>query len=405
MDSNGNNRQFKRLSSLSEISFEETGDGGHKDLSLTDISDKVDTTSPTPGLDPAVLNHLHSLIKNVQISDSLVDYINREVLGMEDANANFENRTRRKSCFTISSTLGNIAEHTGSRTRRQSVANKANSLPRRKLSGAGLNERFHQNSSVNSQRRSSVVHGNTGRRNSQVTAPRSRRSSVHHFDGHLASGQFGGRRNSVANSNMHRRSSLAHAYQNSAMPKLRRMSSVQNVLDNTPNCAYPQRRRSSIKAPCFPVTKIASVQKRLNKKYQRRKRNERAHVNITDVKSAFREIRKSENFGASDSGTNSDVNNDDNRDENCNVYVDFQDTDITVEDIDVAYVEDTVEKSVAGTTKAMQTFDDETFEAAPGEVPAPRRKLSIQVRAWELSRKLRQKRREKRKGFNESDLI
>ena len=414
MDNNGNNRQFKRLSSLSELSFEESNELPKDKEEVDDVESNGDEND-TPGLDNAVLKHLHSLIRNVQISDTLVGYINKEVLGVEDVNANLENRQRRKSCFTLSTNLGNIAEHNGARTRRQSVSSKANSLPRRKQSSAGLTEQCLPKGSVSHQRRTSVTHANTGRRSSVISAPRSRRNSVQHTDPLLLSAQNGGRRSSVTLSNMHRRSSLAHAYNTGMMQKTRRMS-MQTVIGTDFNPANLQRRRSSIKTPCFPVTKIASVQKRLNKIYSRRKRTERASVNIRDVKSAFRQLRKSDqNCEGTESELNSDVNNSDvNNDE----FMDENSNNLSGERINVVedvvgsesdskdMIEDIVEKSTAGVTNTAQsTLDNDVFEAAPGEIPAPKRKTSIQVRAWELSRKLRQRRREKRKGHAESDII
>lgn len=400
MDNNGNNRQFQRLSSLSEMSIEEP----NETLQYEESSESCQTSPP---LDNSVLKQLQSLIKNVQISESLAEYINREVLGCSDVNANTENRKRRKSCFTLSNTLGNIAEQTNLKTRRQSVASKASSLTRRKASNAGLNDNICSSIAFqhSQQRRASIAYANTGRQNSTMTLPKSRRNSVHHFESPMLNNASGARKNSNAYVHMHRRSSIAHAYQNSAMPKLRRMSSVQdNIGGNSENIAPPQRRRSSIKPPCFPVTKIANVQKRLNRLYRRRKRNERAQVNIKDVKNAFKELRKDENASASESELANEQ--EDNCEENSDSWIDTSYTEQSIEEtitVDTNSVNETPNENKQHDTAEIS--DEESFETAPGEVPAPRRKTSIQVRAWELSRKIRQRRREKRKGFTESVLI
>lgn len=391
-DANGNTT-FPCLDSVSEI--QQTSSGKPY---LTDENDNLNRSSKMWEND--VLQQIQTLIKNVHVSESLADFINKEILNVEDLNANNDYPRRRKSCFNFNN------EHHIQPSRRQSVTafcqNKSKSLPRTIVNKNGFND-----SRQPFQGRRNSVFADNGRRLSNAGQTRHRRCSVaSQFAGRRGSvsqstGQTN-RRNSVANYGR-RRSSLAHAYQHSAMQPFRRMSNVNGELLPMETGEASQRRRSSVKPPCFPVTKISSVQKRLHAIYnRRRRRHERREINVADVKKAFKGLKEGETTDSSESNeeTHSSKNNsmnecdselsDKNRDNN------KEETCVTIGNTaECALNADHVTKGIA------DSLDDKENELKPN----PRRKTSIQVRSWELSRKLRQRRREKRKGFTESVLI
>lgn len=405
-DPNGNTRTFVRLSSLSE---DQTNNSDEQEIADDTVEDE--TVSRDSILwENTVLQQIQSLIKNVQVSDSLADCISRELLqtnGRSDMNANIGPKTRRNSCFNLTSN-GHVQ-----RTRRQSVTaihqQKSQSLPRRKISSAGIDNGFPRSrrASVTNMngRRSSIVHGSGRRQSISNQSVSRRRSSIAHPNIAGSMSRPDGRRNSMVHC-YNRRGSLAHAYQNSAMPSVRRKSafSNDNVVSGLINPSL-QRRRSSVKPPCFPVTKIASVQKRINKIYRRRRRQDRAEVNIADVRKAFKCIRRRENgeesdSKCSDSGTISKHESENEYvDENSNIC-DDGDGNINGTNLRSEYNAENNENNVTS-----EAVEDTPEEKDIDEKSTPRRKTSIQVRSWELSRRLRQRRREKRKGFTESQLI
>ncbi|XP_053385013.1 uncharacterized protein LOC123536415 [Mercenaria mercenaria] len=394
-DANGNTHQIQRLDSVSETVPDVPSHWTEKDENENEERNSA-------LWEHSVLQQIQSLMRNVQVSESLADYINKEILNGTDINANVGHRTRRKSCFSFNN------ETHSQTSRRQSVANlyqnKSKSLPRTNINNGALND-------ARKGRRSSVVHSNgrrisnagqsQGRRGSVVNQHGGRRCSVVHSNVQITSSSS--RRNSVAHLSR-RRSSLAHAYQHSAMSSLRKMSSVNDNFVEVPINAVPQRRRSSVKPPCFPVTKISSVQKRLHRIYnRRRRRQDRAEVKMSDVRRAFKGL-KNENYAETSESDDNATNN--------NECSSGTEQTVSDEDGDVCK-EQTISPIVAKETEselnAVNAKGDIVGECVIDNVdeakPNPRRKTSIQVRSWELSRKLRQRRREKRKGFTESDLI
>ena len=397
LDANGNSNPLQRLDSVSDVTHDVTSQW--IDEEPNDVQDRSSVV-----WENSVLQQIQSLIRNVQVSESLSEYLNKEILNEADVNANMGPRTRRKSCFSLSN---DIHSHT---SRRQSVAsiyqNKSKSLPRTNLND-GMFNHFKQ---AAQSRRSSVAHSN-GRRVSNAGLSQGRRNSVVNYNG-------GSRKSSVVNPNIQnqgqncrrnsvahisrRRSSLAHAYQHGAMPTFRRMSSVNDNEVSVPLNVISQRRRSSVKPPCFPVTKISSVQKRLHRIYnKRRRRQDRAEVKMSDVRKAFKGLKNEQYSEASDSEDNV-INN--------NNVSSGSEQDVSDESKDTCNEEIITPQKITGSEAELNNacaVDDnnESLVQSDEPKPNPRRKTSIQVRSWELSRRLRQRRREKRKGFTESDLI
>ncbi|XP_052802318.1 uncharacterized protein LOC128232667 [Mya arenaria] len=404
VDTNGNSG---RLARLSEASLDDPAMDKEENVSEID-ENSVNNIEKHEAL---IFQQIQALIKNVQVSDSLADYVNRECLGGVDVNANLKFRHRRKSCFSPStgSGLSNIMENTAGTARRKSVLEqKSLSLPRTSVTSNEQSMHFDENRNPLHQgkrRRSSVVNPAGGRRISVVSSsgPRSRRNSVQHVDGSAMTTT--GRRNSVSTT-WTRRVSLVNAYNNSAFSPDRKINSCSNNTYGQPegNSLLPQRRRSSVKTPCFPVMKVVCVHKRFQRLHRRRKRQERAQVSVADVKSAFKDIRKAQNNGSSDSGECSEVET--NVVNNTNFATDGERNSFSNDE--------NLDTCEAGNSKCISEPHEgrvedpeslETGDTSQGPVPAPRRKTSIQVRTWELSRSLRQRRREKRKGCNESNLI
>ncbi|KAH3884035.1 uncharacterized protein LOC127835671 [Dreissena polymorpha] len=401
MDPNGN----RRLSSLTEMSVDDPDADpenvckhnaiGNGRTDNFDASHGVDLTEQdSVFFDSSLLQQINMLIQKVKVDDTLANYVNQELHGQHDINGNIRKKVRRKSCFTIglNGHLSDTKERVTDPFRRVSVTSstsakqKAKSLPRRRESvitcttSPPLDENRNVYDPTTGRRLSvmSLHHPHRRISNTSATGVRSRRCSVQHSGAN------------ASHSYLRRRMSLAHAYQNSAMPPLRRLSQSNHQPHPIESgTCHIMRRNSSVKPPCFPVTKLACVQKRLNQLYRRRKRGERAEINVNDVKRAFRNIRKAENNGKSDSEV-SEVNDDDTS----------TNKDIANEcaDIDIVCCQSEAAEN-------NPVAEDEESNVDCGPVPTPRRKTSIQVRAWELSRKVRQKRREKRKGYNESPLI
>lgn len=340
-----------------------------------------------------VLQQIQSLIKKVQISDSLADYISKEILSEPDVNANVGPQTRRKSCFSFNNDIHHQT------TRRQSVAalqqTKSKSVPRTNCNNIGLTDYMPL-----SQRRRRIDY----RRSSVVQDEGTRSSVVHPSGGHDAC--HSGRRNSISTFSG-QRSSLARAYQHSAMPSILRMKNMNDHFVSMPINTTPQRRRSSVNPPCFPVTKISSVQKRLHKIYNRRRRRlDRAEIIIADVRKAFKKLRKDDGSGtsASEDGTKSNfetANGSDAEivDENSNPYEVSDTFTRNTDEVEYEINNECVTEVVAEDTHDNVSDDDNE------PVSVTRRRTSIQVRSWELSRRIRQRRRQNRKGFTESSVI
>ncbi|KAL4224760.1 hypothetical protein ACF0H5_015457 [Mactra antiquata] len=409
-DTNGNTRTFTRLSSLTENESNNISDGNP-----TSDTENENNSRDSVLWESVVLQQIQSLIKNVQVSDSLGECINRELLLNDiqsDVNANIGPKFRRKSCYNLSNNSHIQA------TRRQSVTSihqqKSKSLPRclgnSNVSGIDnfSNTFGGRRASVTNMngRKTSIVRGSSRRQSVTSQTGVRRRSSVTrpNFACTTTGSKF--RRNSLAHG-VTRTESLARAYQNSIMPSIRRksMSSNENTVHSFANAPL-QRRRSSVKPACFPVTKISSVQKRINKIYRRRRRQDRAEVNIADVRKAFKGIRNENDDDKSDSH-NSDGSNV-SKPESENEYFDENSNICTEKDERTGDASVSAEQQTDNSTentgcivinKTMKETSDDL------ENPTPKRKTSIQVRAWELSRRLRQRRREKRKGFTESPLI
>ncbi|XP_060557075.1 uncharacterized protein LOC132717600 [Ruditapes philippinarum] len=398
IDANGNSKPLQRLNSVSETT---------PDVSSQWIDEEPNEVQDRSSVvwENSVLQQIQSLIKNVQVSESLAEYINKEILNEDDVNANIGPKSRRKSCFTLSNDI-----HSNT-SRRQSVAsicqNKSKSLPRTNLN----DEMFNHFKQVNQRRRSSVAHPN-GRRVSNAGQNQSRRSSVVQYSGGRRRSSVWNpvvqnqgpscRRSSVTQINR-RRSSLAHAYQHGAVPTFRRMSSVNDNELPVPINAISQRRRSSVKPPCFPVTKISSVQKRLHRIYnKRRRRQDRAEVKMSDVRKAFKGLKNEEYSGGSGSEDNT-INDNDNLTSSTENEVSDENRDMCDEEI-ISPKQVTGSEAELNNTGTTEDINDNIAHSDEPK-PNPRRKTSIQVRSWELSRRLRQRRREKRKGFTESDLI
>lgn len=350
-----------------------------------------------------VLQQIQRLIKKVQISDSLADYIRKEILSGPDVNANAGLQTRRKSCFSF-----NNDSHRQT-TRRQSIAGlqqtKSKSLPRTNCNNIDIFDYMPlpQRRRQSDTRRSTVVQ-DQGTRSSAVSHHGVRRSSVVHPGGNVAG--HSGRRNSVSTFSGSR-SSLSRAYQHSAMPSFRRIKNMNEHFVSMPINGIPQRRRSIVNPPCVPVTKIYSVQKRLHKIYNRKSRRlDRAEVIIADVRKAFKELRKDEggDTSASEDGNKSNFET-----------VNGSNSEIVDENSNPCEVSDTFTANTEGSeskikkeliTEVMtEDMRDNISEYDNEHASVTRRRMSIQVRSWELSRRIRQRRRQNRKGFTESNLI
>ena len=143
-----------------------------------------------------------------------------------------------------------------------------------------------------------------------------------------------------------------------------------------------QRRKSTVKQPTFTVSKITSVQRKSYNIYRRRRRKELRH--IEQVIPPQIKIENSDDDFANDNNTEYDnpgeEPNHDNSREEPNHSVDAPTEDVN------SYTPDTVEDTCNINLNVEEP------------IPVTRRKCSIQMRYWEISRKLRQRRREKKKG-------
>lgn len=359
----------------------------------------------------SLLEEIQALIRNVHVSNKLADYINEEF--HEEIKGKSSDLTRKKqSCYSASTnyinnlhsksqipsrrnSVGNIviAKKLIGSSRRNSIANSMNVerfiVPRRNFIFTQLD-----NSQSLSKRRISSVLINNGRRNSnvyQTTAIRCQCTvNLEHSKVNVR------RRNSVVNI-WGSRSTLDHAIKNNAMIPTTCTSENVNVL----TCPLAIRRGSSGKHLCTRVKKISSVQKSLRRIYERR-RKDRAQVNKNGTRIAFREICNDNE--SSDSKSDEEVhyytpglNNDNDVDEKSNLLLE-------------TYDGKAKESSADKTQSVENTLNTNIISASPDctstePQPTQKRKTSIQIRSWELSRKLRQRRSQKRKGHGASGVI
>ena len=399
LDDNGNTWRAPRLAKLTETSTEEapksferqTSNDDRGQISFTEDNVFDNTES---NFDQNIVNLIETLTNGVKLSNNLANFIKKELISSKDVNANIEFKTRRNSSVTscYRPFMDNKYNDNQSKSRRQSVSDKkSSSLPRHKSSLATEyrgNHLYDNSNRTGSKRRRSSVYGTSSRRYSSVAND----AVLERFsDQPRNTSQSSTRRNSVAHT-WTRRVSLAYAYQNDTDIRARKMSlsGVSSTVngDGAVNVSGVQRRRSSVKPPCFPVMKVVCAHKRLLRLNRRRKRQERAEVSIADVKTAFKEIRTNGNPAAATSNSEHESNGE---------YESNGDDHIEQDDTCVVPDEEIVE--------ASETLTDTQVDPSAVTDGSSRRKTSIQVRAWELSRKIRQRRREKRKGFTESNVI
>ena len=284
----------------------------------------------------ALINQIQDLLKDVTISQSLTEKVFDEIMD-KTMNNDVAMRNRRSSCFTFTSTTNPSRRNSATP---KSIQNNVEHKGRR-MSHAGMI--------------------------SSLPSTSGRRCSVAYLPSY-------GRRLSYANN---------------------------NFLPNHVNF-YKQRRKSSAKPVALNVVKVSSVQKQLHKIYKRRRRKERASVNIEDVRHALR--------SSNDKG-NSDSDSDTEKCDNNNVAEDISDpgvwedvgdvTDSIDIDVDSTFVE-AENGDIDGTAPVSENGDIEGTAPVSengdieGTAPVSRRRDSTQMRAWELSRRLRQRRKGRR---------
>ena len=144
-----------------------------------------------------------------------------------------------------------------------------------------------------------------------------------------------------------------------------------------------QRRKSTVKQPTFTVSKITSVQRKSYNIYRRRRRKELRHVELV--------VPPSINIENSD--------------------VDCDNVDETEQDESVAEVTDSLDVTNQDENSNTVAVTEDTSNcnlSVDESVPVARRKCSIQMRYWEISRKLRQRRRDKKRDSkmidNDNDI-
>ena len=246
-----------------------------------------------------------------------------------------------------------------------------------------------------------VSHGHIGHEHLSHLAPPGHGHTLH-------AGANNRRRKSYANIEHHvARSQRSGSVGNikEALPFRGRLNSV-SLHGNLAIPLIRQRRKSTVKQPTFTVSKITSVQRKSYNIYRRRRRKELRHVELV--------VPPSINIENSDE----DCDNDDKTEQDESVTgvtdpvnEDSDNGDKTEQDESVTGVTDSLD--VTNQDENSNTLDvtKDTGDcnlSVDESVPVARRKCSIQMRYWEISRKLRQRRRDKKRDSkmidNDNDI-
>ena len=251
--------------------------------------------------------------------------------------------------------------------------------------------------------------------NNQEQRPRPRRKSFMHTGNYLHPNQQTSPRNFIGhtlhpalsnqsqtlntNANTGRRKSYANIEHHIARTK--RSGSVGNLKDSLPLrgrrssvCHHGifqippirQRRKSSVKPPTFTVSKITSVQRKSYWIYRRRRRKELRHVEQIIMP----KITINSEEDSNENRTDTEEPDHDINDNNDNSDKSVQDVNSSVDgDIDNEDGNDNVNDNTRD--KEGNNANSDLIVEEP--IPVARRKCSIQMRYFEISRKRRKDRR------------
>ena len=333
-------------------------------------------------------------------------------VNLADINGNHGHRmlTRRKSSCESSGLLTSLPVRRGSGTNLEPITDVPDwqkSLMKQ-IETLVINSNHTDSMKFDIESELGVINEGVIPQTSEIKKPRTRRKSCMHTANHsgnfshptrkVSHGNFNhlsvpaASHGQITNTNANNRRRKSYANIEHHIARTSRSGSVGNLKDTLPFrgrlnsvCHHGplqiplirQRRKSSAKPPTFTVSKITSVQRKLHNIYRRRRRKELRHVEQIIAPS---------------------------------ITVDQSGDDANDNSVENVETEENLNETENGEIEAV---NDQTFIAENDnnncnltvEEPTPvaRRKCSIQIRYFEISRKLRQKRRERKKGSINSE--